>query len=465
MLRLAFDRGTLRITGALPGDDLGLPGAVWDARTACHRAAAYRHAAIVEHAAASRVPIDDALAQPAPCPGWTTPPLRAYQIQALAAFAAFGRRGVVAMPTGSGKTRLAIAALASAAVPAVVLCPTRALLGQWARSLAEWYTGPVGVVGDGERRIEALTVMTFESAWRALDEIGDRFGMVVVDEVHHFGSGVRQEALEMLPARARLGLSATAPPRGSAAEERLADLVGPVVFELALEELVGTHLAPYDLVRLRVRLEPDEQADYERSYRPFREAYAALARAASAGATGRKSDFAAFASSLGRSEGGRAALRGFQRAVALASFPRAKRRLVRELLAQHHADKTLVFTAQADDAYAIAADALVPVVTADVARAEREEILDRFREGTYRAIVSAQVLNEGLDVPDASVALIAGGALGEREHVQRVGRVLRPAPGKRATIYTLVTGGTIDEKRAAARARARRHAARSAPLR
>ena len=58
--------------------------------------------------------------------------------------------------------------------------------------------------------------------------------------------------------------------------------------------------------------------------------------------------------------------------------------------------------------------------------------------------MSARVLNEGIDVPDADVAVVVGGALGEREHVQRVGRLLRPGEGKRAVVYELVTRDTIE---------------------
>jgi superfamily II DNA or RNA helicase len=93
-------------------------------------------------------------------------------------------------------------------------------------------------------------------------------------------------------------------------------------------------------------------------------------------------------------------------------------------------------------------------LTCDIDRRERERALAAFRAGELNALVSAQVLNEGIDVPDAEVAIIVGGTRGAREHVQRVGRLLRPAPGKRAVIYELVVAGTHELQKASERRRA-----------
>ena len=104
----------------------------------------------------------------------------------------------------------------------------------------------------------------------------------------------------------------------------------------------------------------------------------------------------------------------------------------------------LIFTADNETAYTIAREHLVMPLTCDIGRQERDDVLERFRRGDIRTLVSARVLNEGLDVPDADIAVIVGGALGEREHVQRVGRLLRPSEGKRAVVYELVTRNTIE---------------------
>jgi superfamily II DNA or RNA helicase len=417
-------------------------GFLWDERSRCFRAPALRYRDIEKESVEDR--LRPALAQPTG--PWSAPPLREYQADAVAAFRAFDRRGVVVLPTGSGKTRVALAVLGELGATALVLCPTRALLWGWKRELERWYGGVIGVVGDGESSVQGVTLMTFESAYRHMDRLGGRFAVVVVDEVHHFSGGLRTEALEMCPAPSRLGLTATPPARGTSAYERMADLVGPVVCEVAMEELSGRHLAELEVVRLHLRLSPEERVAYERDFRPFASLRAAFVRA------NPTADYQACLRAIATTEEGRRAIAGYRRAVAIASYPTEKARLVAELLARHRADRTLVFTATAADAYRVSTDNLVPAITAEIDRREREDVLARFRTGIVRAIVSPRVLNEGIDVPDARVAIVAGGALGAREHRQRIGRVLRPGPGKRAVVYELISEGTVDDSRARARA-------------
>jgi superfamily II DNA or RNA helicase len=368
------------------------------------------------------------------------PPLRPYQDAALWAWQQAGQRGLVVLPTGSGKTRLALAAIARLGGPALVLVPTRVLLEQWLRVLEAAYPGPVGCLGDGERRVEAITVATFESGWRQMAQLGHRFRLLVVDEVHHFGDGLRDEALELCAAPARLGLTAT-PPQAPAAG-RLAALVGPTAFELTVADLSGRWLAPLDLVTLHLDLDLEERAAWERAVASYRPALLAFQRA-QPGAPW--PDFVRHAS---RTELGRRALAAFRESRALLAFPSAKRQAVAGLLARHGRSRVLIFTADNATAYAVARRHLVMPITCDISRPERQAALERFRRGELRALVSARVLNEGIDVPDAEVAIVVGGTQGEREHVQRIGRLLRPQEGKSALVYELVMRGTTEVQQA-----------------
>ena len=201
--------------------------------------------------------------------------LRPYQHAALLAWRRAGRRGVVVLPTGAGKTRVALAAIAATRTPCLVLVPTRALLAQWVDALAEIYDGPIGRFGDGERVLAPLTVATFAGAYRHMAVIGDRFGMLVVDEAHHFGTGAFDEALEMSIAPVRLGLTATPPGPGPVAA-RLAQLVGPPVFELGVGDLAGTYLAPLKRITWRLSLDEDERREYDALVAVYREAVRAF---------------------------------------------------------------------------------------------------------------------------------------------------------------------------------------------
>jgi superfamily II DNA or RNA helicase len=439
VIGLAFDRGTILLTGAAA--DLGLtaaPGICWDPRVHAHRAPAIAYPALKRWLLDAGAHLHDISPSLRPdSTAWSEIELRSYQEAALSAWELGQRRGVVALPTGSGKTRLALAAMRRMEMGTLCLVPTRVLLDQWLREIRAVYGGEVGCFGDGVHQAAPLTVATFESAFRHMHQIGDRFDLLIVDEVHHFGGGLRDEALEMTVAGARLGLTAT-PPRDARASARLAELVGPTVFELAVADLAGGYLASFDAITLHLDLAPEERAAYTSAATVFNNVHATFRRLAPEGSW---VDFTHHCAQTGE---GRRALSAWRQMRRLLSLTEAKRRSLAALLGRHRASKVLIFTADNEAAYAIAREHLVMPLTCDIGRAERNDALNCFRRGDIRTLVSARVLNEGLDVPDADVAVIVGGSLGEREHVQRVGRLLRPSEGKRAIVYELVTRHTVE---------------------
>ena len=279
--------------------------------------------------------------------------------------------------------------------------------------------------------LHPVTVATFASAYRHMATIGDRFGLLIVDEAHHFGHGARDEALEMSIAPLRLGLTAS-PTESGPGVAGLARLIGPVVFQLSVGDLEGQYLAPLRRIAWALRLDPDEQ----REYLALRDVYRKALREFQGRHLG--SDWKGFVAHASRTDEGRVGLSAWRRASRLLAFPRCKQQALELLLSRHRAQRTLVFVAHNETAYAVAREHLIMPLTCEIGAAERQDVLRRFRAGTLRALVSAQVLNEGLDVPDAEVGIVVAGRLGEREHVQRVGRLLRPGAGKHALVYELV---------------------------
>lgn len=446
-MRLLFDHGTL-VLAETP--DLSLdfvPGLLWDDRVALFRAPAWRYADVVDALSERRVPVQNEVRPSisAPAAHWQAIDLRPYQQAAALSWDLARKRGVVVLPTGSGKTRVALAIMASTRARTLCLVPTRVLLEQWLTEIRALYRGPVGCLGDGERRLEAVTVATFESAYRHMPRIGRDFDLLVVDEVHHFGVGVRDEALEMSVAPFRLGLTATPPDEPSPG--RLTDLVGPVVYRLGVGDLAGKWLADLDLVVLQLGLNREERAAYDADYRLFSEVNQRFRRIHPQG-TWQEFVFAA-----AQSREGRTALSAWRRTRRLVAFTRAKANAVQRLLDRHSDARVLIFTADNESACSIARENLVMPITCEISRSERARALEAFRRGELRSLVSARVLNEGIDVPDAEVAIIVAGTQGEREHVQRVGRLLRPFPGKRAVVYELVTMATSEARSARERRR------------
>jgi superfamily II DNA or RNA helicase len=446
-MKLAFDRGTILFSDPHRGVDLsGAPGVLWDPRVRANRAPADRYHLLKRWLLEHGVDFQDIAGPQRPlCEAWSAVSLRSYQEAALSAWELGSYRGVIALPTGSGKTRVALAAMKQAGLSALCLVPTRVLIGQWLREISLVYRGPVGCYGDGAHQLAPLTVATYESAYRHMHQLGDRFGLLIIDEAHHVGGILRDEALEMSVAGARLGLTAT-PPRGEAAA-RLAELVGPIVFELTIGDLAGSFLASFDAITLYLDLGPEERAAYSGLSALFLAAFEQFRRVAP------EAGWMDFVRAAAGTADGRRALAAWRQARRLLAFTRAKRRALESLLERHRHARVLVFTADNETAYAIARVHLIMPLTCDIGRSERDDALERFRLGEIRALVSARVLNEGIDVPDADVAVIVGGAFGEREHVQRVGRLLRPSEDKRAIVYELVTRDTIEVGQARRRRR------------
>jgi superfamily II DNA or RNA helicase len=145
-----------------------------------------------------------------------------------------------------------------------------------------------------------------------------------------------------------------------------------------------------------------------------------------------------------RSQEGRRAMQAYRRQRELAFSAPAKLEYVEHLLHVHRRDRALLFTQDNATAYAVSRRFLVPAITHQTKIKERSEILEGLAKGTYGAVVTSKVLNEGVDVPDANVAIVLSGSGSVREHVQRLGRVLRKKQGKRAILYELVTDQTTE---------------------
>jgi superfamily II DNA or RNA helicase len=377
---------------------------------------------------------------------------RPYQREAIDAWLRHGGRGVVVLPTGAGKTVVAFDAVARLGVRTLVVVPTIELLRQWRAGLGERLGAPegsVGAIGGGERVSGPLTVITYDSAAMPRRRL-DGYGLLIFDEAHHLPAQTYRAIAAKCRAPWRLGLSATLE-RADGRHAELTDLIGPVVFERHAEELSAQkHIAAYKERRVFVDLAPEEELRYESLMAEWRW-YLATRRSQLGSGPGM---FAALIRRSGFDADARRALRAHHEARLVAMNAHAKIGVVEDLLRKHKEEKVIVFSEYVDMVERISQALLLPAITYRTPPAERRAILEGFRSGQLTKLVTGRVLNEGVDVPDASVAIVASGSAATREYVQRLGRVLRPKPTE-AILYELISRRTT-ERNAARRRRPKR---------
>lgn len=446
MLSLSFRGGTLELHGLDAEHELP-ESCVWDTRIGAWRAPAASYASLVlwlrkhEHEwqdqarAYEELTLDDT----------ALPAMRPYQTEALQAWLEQRSRGVVVLPTGAGKTQLAMRAIYARQRSTLVIVPTLELVRQWTEVLQRSFAQPVGIVGGGSHEVLPLTVTTYDSAHLHMGHLGKRFGLLVVDECHHLPTESYAFAARGSIAPFRLGLTAT-PERSDGGMELYEPLLGPLVYRKDIVELSGSFLADYVTEQVSVPMVDEERQLHDEARATFR-GFVAKHRIP----LGSPSGFRNFLRVATRSHEGQAALRAYRLQKSLALFGRGKLEAVGELLQRHAHDRVLVFTEDNRTAYHLATSFLVPVITHKTRVIERLAALAGFRDGSLPVLVTSKVLNEGVDVPEANVAIVVSGSGSVREHVQRLGRVLRPSANKQAMLYELVTADSSDEGRSTRR--------------
>ena len=442
-MKLTFDKGTIQIQG-----DVRVPNSTWDERSKTFRAMALQYRDIIDFLNTSGFDFRDDVLGLLPCPELqSSVVLRDYQNQALDAWTANGNRGIIVLPTGSGKTLVGIKAISLLNTPTLVVAPTLDLVDQWRSRLKKEFKTEVGVLGGGEWDIKALTVSTYDSAYIHADKLGNKFGLIIFDEVHHLPAAGYRNIAEMFAAPCRMGLTATFE-REDGLHAELNRLVGGKVFETRVKELTGTHLSPFRIEKIVVELTGEEKKEYERNQKIFSDYLIRINLVIRSPA-----DFQKLVMRSGRDPGARKALLARNKARDVAYNSISKMGKLSEILKMHSGSRIFIFTEHNKLVHRISKQFLIPSITYRTTSKERSETLDRFRSGVYRAVVTSKVLDEGIDVPDADVGIILSGTGSERAFIQRLGRILRKKDGKEAVLYEIVSAETSEVNTARRRKR------------
>ncbi len=434
---LHFEKGTLSIQH-LPEDEASLPGLKWDPRTKTHRAPAWCYREIVLELRRRLIDYQDRAKDFEPCDFASAQKLvpRPYQKEALDAWIAHGKRGVVVLPTGAGKTILAVMLIRATRRPALVHVPTIDLMHQWYEVLSDHFGEEIGLLGGGYNEIQRLTVATYDSALIHVPQRGNAFGLAIYDECHHLPSDQFQFTAIANLAPFRLGLTAT-PERTDGRERFLYELLGDLCFRAHIDELEGQTLAPYVVNTLEIELSESEREAYDTAraeYTDFLQSEQIDMRSPDGWRT------FIWRSSL--TPAGRQAFQAYLTQKRLSQAASGKEAAIWKLLQEHRGARILIFTQDNEMAYRLGKRFFLPVLTHQTKLKERKAFLDAFRQGDYAVLVTSKVLNEGVDVPEANIAIIVSGSGSIREHVQRLGRILRARPGKEAILYELIANQT-----------------------
>ena len=368
-----------------------------------------------------------------------------HQKEALQAWKQQQRQGVVVLPTAAGKTYLAQLAIECTPRTTLIVVPTLDLMHQWYAQIEVAFPNvEVGLLGGGSRDRTPILIATYHSAAIHAEKLGSKYALLIFDECHHLPTDFFKVIAEYAIAPYRLGLTAT-PERSDGTHKFLDTLIGKVIYRKSAKELSGSALAEHKVVQIRVKLSEREKTTYDRAIearnRFLRQSNISL---------GSLDGWQLFVKASARSPQGRQAMLAHREAKEIALGTDAKLRILIDLIQQHDPERILIFTNDNATVYRISQQFLIPAITYQTPVKERHDILQRFKAGEYKTLVASHVLNEGVDVPDARIAIILSGTGSSREYVQRLGRVLRKGntTNKQAILYELVTQETSEERTA-----------------
>ncbi|ROR73322.1 DNA repair helicase XPB [Bogoriella caseilytica] len=346
--------------------------------------------------------------------------LRPYQEEAVDTFW-HGGSGVVVLPCGAGKTLVGAGAMARSKTTTLILVTNTVSARQWREELLRRTSLTEDEIGEysGSRKdVRPVTIATYQvlttkrkGVYTHLELLdGNDWGLVLYDEVHLLPAPIFRMTAD-LQARRRLGLTATLV-REDGREDEVFSLIGPKRYDAPWKDIEAQGwIAPAICTEVRLTQPESDRLVY---------------------ATAEPED-----------------------RYRLAASAPGKTRVVRQILAKHPGEQTLVIGQYIDQLEELAEGLGAPLITGKTPVNERQQLFAAFRTGEISVLVVSKVANFSIDLPEAALAVQVSGSFGSRqEEAQRLGRLMRPKQdGRTANFYTVVTRDTVDQDFAAHRQR------------
>jgi superfamily II DNA or RNA helicase len=322
---------------------------------------------------------------------WCGPELRPYQVQDILAalkWVESGRGCIMKMPTGSGKSLSSLKIIQMLGVPTLIVVPNTTLANQWIEGARSALKVEPFYYHAEHRDMGSITIATAQTLYARLknkEVLLDQFKFIVADEIHRYAATTFAKVVMSCPAYYRLGLSATPEHRKDNADLKFIGALGHVIESTTATDLIDQgYLARPKFIFLTAP-KPTTLGN----------TYAAAYKWGIVRNEGRNKKIAAIVSKA-TSKGGS------------------------------------VYVHVTQVAHGSVLNKMIPgsaLLTGVDGEKKREEIMDAFRSKKILCLVST-LMGEGADVPQMDAFVNAAGGTSEIATIQRVGRVLRPAPGK-----------------------------------
>lgn len=448
---LRYDKGSVLIDG-IPH----IPYAQFDPRINKLRAMGFYYQNIISYLKESNIIFEDYVLDLIPTPIFKTDPndmikLREYQYMAIKRWLRAGKKGSIVLPTGSGKTIIAIKIIQIINSSSLIIVPTIDLMNQWFTNLKKHFDIPIGRLGGGEDDIKGITITTYDSAYLKSHYLGNKFSLLIFDELHHLAAPGFRSIGEQFVSPYRLGITATFV-REDNLHTELPRLVGGIVYQSSINELTDEkYLAKFTIEKRFVKMHSDERKTYDENIKIYNNFLQKTGLRYNGQMT-----FNRLIMMSGKNQEARTALLARNKAMSIALNSKSKIEELELILKENNRLKILIFTQHNKLVYAISSRFLIPFITHKSSQIEREQVLQFFKEGKYNVIVTSKVLDEGVDVPEAELGVIVSGTGSRREFIQRLGRLLRPKSQteKKAKLIEIVSADTNETNTSYRRKRA-----------
>lgn len=354
------------------------------------------------------------------------------QIEVLKKWRANNFRGIFQAATGFGKTYTAIMAIQGMVTKAgikscLVVVPTITLKAQWEAELAK-------------HKIKFADVLVINTAIKQ----PRNYDMLVLDECHRYAADSFKRIFEVADCEYIMGLTATLE-REDGLHDVILDYL-EVIDQVTVDECLDNGwISPYTVYNVAVPLPDDEQIAYKKANNSFKHFAATLGFGGDAFRNAQKYLKGGSNEQKGKAAMYYAAMRK-RKTICLSNSNKVE--ATNKIIEALGKVNGLIFSGTTDFAEKLQEKLgdICMSFHSKITKKQQKDIVARFKDKRtkVRYLSSVQALNEGFNVPDCSIAIIAGSNSTKRTFIQQLGRVVRMQKGKQAVIVNLYTPDTQD---------------------